>query len=784
MKFKINVDDNGQATRALLTYRNELNEVTNATLKLQNVGKWYDSNGSEHHTVKWAEGQKTLSQNIEATVKANQRQIESDNQVIRKKEELIAQMKLLNTQAEKAGLSLNSDNQNAFKDLSVNASTLEDIKQLESYLRLARTEYQTFNAEISKGTHASALETMKNALQSMPNDIALLEARFNSIKMPENVSIQIEQLKADLQAINSIADPNEKIAKYNEMVSSLQNLQKQYQITSQEQKNLNADQQAMQGASILTNKIATWMYGNREAAAQYDAELKKIIIDLQNCNNKTDLTKLQQQFRQIQVQTQATNSASQGFFGNLKSQVKSSIATMLKYQLAYMIIQKTIQAIKSMTKAVCELDATLTEFNKVADLSTEQLEEFADKAFEAADKIGRTGKDMIEAATEFKRAGYDLEQSLEMGNAALVMTNVADGINQTSDAASTLISVLKGFNISDADIMSIVDKMNSVSNQSPVGFDNLADGLERVSGTMSQAGNSIDETIGLLTGGFAQLRNMEKVSTGLITISQRLRAVDEDGEEIDGLSAKLGEAFGSIGISIEDTNDELRSTFDIMSDYAKVFPELTSEQKQYFAELASGKRQVNVFNAIIQQMADVDKAVEQSIDSVGAAERENEIYRQSIQGLKNEFDNQFQMLATEVISSDWIKDLISAGTDLLEVLANIVKQDDLISGTIGIITDGIKILASIIKDISGNDFMGSLIKGFLTYKTVTKGINIFNFFKGKSDSKRAMDAFFQSALNGTMQVKDGFLQIGEAEKQIFNNKTSSGFGKQVLLLVS
>ncbi len=784
VKFKINVDDNGQATKALLTYRNELNEVTNATLKLQSVGKWYDSNGSEHHIVKWAEGQKTLSQNIEATVKANQRQIESDNQVIRKKEELIAQMKLLNTQAEKAGLSLNSDNQNAFKDLSVNASTLEDIKQLESYLRLARTEYHTFNAEISKGTHASSLETMKNALQSMPNDIALLEARFNSIKMPENVSIQIEQLKADLQAINSIADPNEKIAKYNEMVSSLQNLQKQYQITSQEQKNLNADQQAMQGAGILTNRIITWMNGNRDAAAQYDAELKKIIIDLQNCNNKTDLTKLQQQFKQIQVQTQATNSASQGFFGNLKSQVKSSIATMLKYQLAYMIIQKTIQAIKSMTKAVCELDATLTEFNKVADLSTEQLEEFADKAFEAADKIGRTGKDMIEAATEFKRAGYDLEQSLEMGNAALVMTNVADGINQTSDAAGTLISVLKGFNISDADIMSIVDKMNSVSNQSPVGFDNLADGLERVSGTMSQAGNSIDETIGLLTGGFAQLRNMEKVSTGLITISQRLRAVDEDGEEIDGFSAELEEAFGSIGVAIEDTNGELRSTYAIMSDYAKVFPELTSEQKQYFAELASGKRQVNVFNAIIQQMADVDKAVEQSIDSVGAAERENEIYRQSIQGLKNEFDNQFQMLATEVISSDWIKDLISAGTDLLEVLTNIVKQDDLISGTISVITDGIKGLASIIKDISGNDFMGSLIKGFLTYKTVTKGIDIFNFFKGKSDSKRAMDAFFQSALNGTMQVKDGFLQIGEAERQIFNNRTSSGFGKQVLLLAS
>lgn len=738
IRYKIKVDENGQATRALLTYRNELNEVTNATLKLKNVGKWYDANNIEHHIVKWSEGQKTLSQNIEATVKANQRQIESDNQVIRKKEELIAQMKLLNTQAEKAGISFNSKNQNAFNDLSVNASTLDDIKQLESYLRLARTEYQTFNAEISKGTHASSLETMNNTLKSMPNDIALLEARFNSIKMPDNVKVQIEQLIEDLESINSISEPTAKIAKYNEMVATLQNLQKQYQITSQEQKNLSASTQAMQGASILTNRIVTWIGKNRNAAAQYDVELKQIITDLQNCNNKTDLSKLEQQFRRIQTQTQATNATSQGFFGNLKTQLKESIDTMIKYQLAYKIINETTQAIKNMINAVCELDADLTEFNKVADLSVKQLEDFADKAYEAADNVGRTGQDMIKAATEFKKAGKDLKTSLEMGEVALIMTNVADGIDQTSDAASTLISVLNGFNMQDSDVMSVVDKLNSVSNQSPVGFDNLADGLERVSGTMNQAGNSIDETIGMLTGGFAQLRNMEKVSSGLITISQRLRAVDEDGEEIDGLSAELQDAFGTIGVTIQDANGELRSTYEILSDYAKVFPTLTSEQKQYFGELAAGKRQINVFNAIVDEMATVDNAISQSIDSIGAAERENEIYRQSIQGLKNEFDNQFQMLSNEVVSSDWIKDLISAGTDLLEVLTNIVEQDDLVSGTIGVITEGIKGLASVLKDLSDNNAIGLLMKGFLTYKTISGGIDIFNFFKKSGSGKREL----------------------------------------------
>lgn len=766
VKYKINVDDNGQSTKALLTYRNELNEVTNATLKLKSVGKWYDANGMEHNIVKWSEGQKTLSQNIEATTKANHRQTESDNQVIRKKEELIAKMKLLNTQAEKAGISLNSDNQNKFNDLSIKASTVDDIKQLETYFRLARTEYQTFNAEISKGTHASSLEAMKNNLEILPQDIALIEAKFNSIKVPDNVKTQIEELKSSMESINTISDPQEKIAKYNEIVTSLKKLQKQYQVTVQEQRNLSADTSTMQGASALTNKIVIWMGQNRQAAAQYDSELKQIISDLQNCNNKADFSKLQRQFNNIALQVKSSGSLYTGFFNGLKSGIKDAFENILRYQLAYKVIDQVISGFKSMVNAVADLDKKLTEFNKVADLTSDKLLEFSDKAFDAADEVGRTGSDMIEAATEFKRAGFSLEDSLDMGKSALLMTNVADGITQTSDAASTLIAVLKGFNINESDIVTIVDKMNSVSNQSPVGFDNLADGLERVSGTMNQAGNSIDETIGLLTGGYAQLRNMEKVSTGLITISQRLRAIDEDGDEIDGLSAELSESFGKIGVAIEDSNGDLRSTYDILSDYAKIYPQLTSEQKQYYAELASGKRQVNVFNAIVQQMADVDKAIEQSKDSLGSAANENEIYRQSVEGLQNELKNEFQSVSKKVISSDWIKDVLSGATDLLKVFENIIEQDTIVSSSIGVLAEGFKDLSKSLKDITGNDGVAKLIKLFITYKTITKGVDIFNLVKGKKDNfvttSNLMKTFFESAVSGSLKVEDGFLKVGEA----------------------
>ena len=102
---------------------------------------------------------------------------------------------------------------------------------------------------------------------------------------------------------------------------------------------------------------------------------------------------------------------------------------------------------------------------------------------------------------------------------------------------------------------------------------------------------------------------MSKVATGLNTISATLRGMDEDGNAVDGLTAKLQSAFEKIGVDIVDTNGQLRSTYEIMNDYAEVYDTLTGNQKQYYAELAANKRQAPVWNAMIQEWNMVEEAV-------------------------------------------------------------------------------------------------------------------------------------------------------------------------------
>ncbi len=412
-------------------------------------------------------------------------------------------------------------------------------------------------------------------------------------------------------------------------------------------------------------------------------------------------------------------SAGGDFSGSFASSLANSTAKMMGMLAILKAIQLAINSVKAMIENVTELDKSLTELNKVQDFTAKGLKEFTDKAYNAAEAIGRTGKEIIEATTEFKKAGYALNESLQLAQSALIMTNIGDGINNVTEASSALISVLRGFNIKDSDALAIVDRINAVSNQSPISFDNITDGLRRVAGTLSQTGTSIDETIGLLTGGFAQLRNIEQVSNGLVFISQRLRGIGEDGEAIEGLAPKIAKEFKDIAnIDIEKPNGELRSTYEILADMARVFPTLTDKQRQYLGELSSGNRQVKVLNSILQQWQDVDNAINQSNNSLGSATKENEVYRNSIAGVKKELESAFQDLSQTVINSEWIKAPLKSLTEFIKVLTQLADNklvQALIQGTLIMsipkMFNGIANIGSFVKDysaiakmiVSGND---------------------------------------------------------------------------------
>ena len=557
---------------------------------------------------------------------------------------------------------------NTIRNLDIAIEGVGDKSSLDKFindLRTAETQLSRVKAE------SKQLEQL-NKIQ-LSTDVTKLETDYKKFGMvSQEVETNLKELKSAHEAVIN-AKGTDRLA------SEIERYDVALDKAKFSLKELTTTQVSMSQRANQMHTMKDWMDKNTKATKLCGEQVKQLIAECETCD-AVRFDGIKREFKGIQDTARTAGKLGLSFFDGIKEQVSK----FTQWFGITSVISSGVRAIKDMVVNVKELDDSLLELSKVSDLSANGLAKITDEAYKLGETVGKTGRQVIDAVTEFKRAGYTLNDSMDMAEAALVMTNVAEGITDTADAAGTLISVLKGYNMAESQAMSIVDMLNSTSNQSPIGFDELAEGLERTAGTMAQSGTTIQETIGLITAGYAQLRNVEKVSTSLITLSARLRGVNEDGEEIDGLSAELEESFGKIGVAIEDADGNLRSIYQIAQDYAKVMPTLTSEQKQYYAELAAGKRNVTTWNAITQQFIDAEKATAQAVDSVGSASEENQKYLDSISGKVSQFNSAVEQLSSTIVDSDLVKffvDLGTMGVNAIDGLINALTP----LGTIGLI---------------------------------------------------------------------------------------------------
>jgi|GEM_PF-5944554 len=139
---------------------------------------------------------------------------------------------------------------------------------------------------------------------------------------------------------------------------------------------------------------------------------------------------------------------------------------LLAYTASVISIGTALNKIRQMIADIREIDRVQVALARVSpelDIGSAAMDRFTKSAFEAGRQIGRTGSQVMEAVTEFRRAGFELESSFQMGKAALMMTNISNGINSISEASGQLIAVMRGFNMDSTEIMNVLDSINEVN---------------------------------------------------------------------------------------------------------------------------------------------------------------------------------------------------------------------------------------------------------------------------------------------------------------------------------
>lgn len=176
-------------------------------------------------------------------------------------------------------------------------------------------------------------------------------------------------------------------------------------------------------------------------------------------------TDIKKQAVLIQGFTKDLSAVSYGMM-NFASSIDYTMKRFMEIGAITLAFRTIKNVVSDMVKTVSELDASLVEVQKVTDLTGKSLETFTDRAFNVGSEVARTGKEVIDATAIFARSGYEIEDALDLSKVAMVMMNVGDGIDSTSEAATSLISVLKGYNLQANEAIKVTDLINEVDKTS------------------------------------------------------------------------------------------------------------------------------------------------------------------------------------------------------------------------------------------------------------------------------------------------------------------------------
>lgn len=272
---------------------------------------------------------------------------------------------------------------------------------------------------------------------------------------------------------------------------------------------------------------------------------------------------------------------------------------------------------------------------------------------------------MVEAATNFEKAGYTDEQSKNLAVIASRLQNVADESLTAGEATDFLVSQMQAFNITAEDSEHIADAINEVAANYAVTTGDLMRSLPKTSAALAVGNNTMEETIGLLTGITEVTRNSSRAARGLVSVQSRLNQITD---EESSTGKKLTAWYKEHNIAIYDQEGQLRSLYDILSDLAPQWESLTTNEKDYYLNIQAGANQSVNLAAALSNFNHVAEATETAMDSAGSAIRQNGVYMESLEAHLNGVKGAWQDFSNSVIDSDLVKVLLDLAKNVLAVL--------------------------------------------------------------------------------------------------------------------
>ena len=373
------------------------------------------------------------------------------------------------------------------------------------------------------------------------------------------------------------------------------------------------------------------------------------------------LKKIQSKLNTVSIKTDIDDSGAQKSMNKLKK-TWSSLGNL---GLVPKNMDMLVRQLQRIPGEVIKVNTAMTELKKASSASISEINDYFEKAAGSAKRFGTSVSSMINAAAKWSKAGYSLPDSKKLAEAAALYANI--GSNITMDSANeALSSALQGFKLTADEAIHVIDVFNAVANAEAVDSSLIIEALKQSASSMYDAGNTLEETIGLITAASAVVQDPSSIGTVYETISMGIRDYRVELE--------------ALGIQTEGMTG---STYQILDELAAKWQDLTAAQQDSAAELIAGKEQSGIFSALMDNFETARRAAETAVNSTGSALEAQKQYEQGIQYSLDRLEASFQTFANHILDSGFLKGIIDLGNGAVNVLDGIASKFGSL-GTIGL----------------------------------------------------------------------------------------------------
>ena len=255
-----------------------------------------------------------------------------------------------------------------------------------------------------------------------------------------------------------------------------------------------------------------------------------------------------------------------------------------------------------------------------------------------AERLGTTTQEVTASMKLFYQQGLSTSEVNKMVEASAVAA--ALGESSMAEASETLTSIINSYNLSATEAMSVTDKISAIAIKSAADFGELSTAIEKVASSAATAGLDLDHMMGYLAKMIETTREAPAdIGTSLKTITANFTQFKENPEAVneDGFTAnKVDKALQDVGIELFDKQTgQMKDLGVVIDELGMKWEDLTRNQKAYLATAIAGNRQSSRFYALMNNYDRTLQLVAEGTNSAGSAQRQYELYTQSLQASIN-----------------------------------------------------------------------------------------------------------------------------------------------------